>query len=380
MTLALIAGGGTGGHLSIAIAMAQAMAEMAPQERIVLAGCRMETDQPMLRESGFPFCLIPARPWPTAPSLSRLRRRLWNSLLWPPKTLLAILRSLVILRRESPLVVIGAGGYGSVPPVVAAWLLRLPILIHEPDAVAGLANRFLARFAKVVTLGYSAAAGDWCRDRAKVTGNPVRRIFFTEDRQESRQELGVGPQARLILVVGGSQGSRTINQAILGSAPAFLSEDDSFLLHVSGWRDYARMRKAIDEMSEPLQRRYGLHPFLSGQEMAKALLAADVVVTRGGASALAEVAAAGLPAIILPYPYARGRHQATNARDLVESGQAVLLEDENLETEALARVIQTLAKKSRAGLDRQGEGAAGKVAALAKGLAEGQLAFRRGTD
>jgi UDP-N-acetylglucosamine--N-acetylmuramyl-(pentapeptide) pyrophosphoryl-undecaprenol N-acetylglucosamine transferase len=342
VSLAAIAGGGTGGHLSIAIAIAQALAEIAPGERILLLGCKMASDEPMLRESGFPFQIIASQPWPRGFRWPDVHRYTWKILAASAPNLWAFCRIVGVLQRERPKVVIGTGGYGSVPAIAAARLLRLPTLIHEADSVPGLGNRSLARFAKIITLGYGEAVGSWCSQRAKVTGNPVRRAFLKTERQEARLSLGISPHQRLILVFGGSQGAQSINQAALGAADSLLDDEEVCLLHISGRRDYKMLQEEMGKLDESRRQRYSLHPFLGEQEMAIALRAADAVVTRGGASALAEIAATGAKAVIIPYPFARQEHQTSNARLLVEKGQGLFLEDKDLSPTSLARAIERI--------------------------------------
>ena len=374
MTLALIAGGGTGGHLSIATAIAQAMADAVPGERVVLLGCKASTDEPVLKESGFPFCIIPARAWPGGPSWSQLPGWVWEAALGVGSTFWAVGRALRLLRRERPKVLVGVGGYGSVPAGLAAWLMRIPILIHEADSVPGVANRFLARLAKSITLGYREATGTWCAQKAKVTGNPVRRAFHAVRRPTARESLGIDSGGRLILVLGGSQGARSINQTVLGTADDLLKEEHVCLLHISGWRDYHLLEEQMEKIAESVRPRYWLRPFLGEEQMATALAAADVVITRAGASALAEVATMGTPAVIVPYPFARGGHQAGNARYLVEKRQGVLLRDEELDVEALGRAVERASLESGTTGERRPENGATEIAGLAVGLAKGRFA------
>lgn len=384
ITSALIAGGGTGGHLSIAIAIGQALVEMAPEARVVLVGCQADTDGPMLRESGFPFHVVSARPWPGGVHWHRFHECAWDGATALASGLLAVGRSLLLLRRERPEVVIGTGGYGSVPAVVAAWILGVPTLVHEADSVVGMANRLLARFARSITLGYGEAAGAWCGDRATVTGNPVRRGFSVMERSEARRRLGLGPSCRLIVALGGSQGARSINHALLGAAETLLEDDATCLLQVAGRRDYEMVEQEIEKLGESQRKRHWVHPFLDEEEMATALAAADAVVTRGGASALAEVAVSGVPAVVIPYPFARQGHQASNAGLLVKRGQAVVLNDRKLNATSLLASLGEVWRLKRCGGGRLGDSSArwgcpnpaSRIASLAIRLVEGGFATK----
>lgn len=384
ITSALIAGGGTGGHLCIAIAIGQALVEMAPKARVVLLGCQADTDGPMLKESGFPFHIVSARPWPGGIRWRQFHRYVWGAATAVASGLLAVGRSLVLLRQERPQVVIGTGGYGSVPAVVAAWVLGVPTLVHEADSVAGMANRLLARFARAISLGYGEAVGPWCGERASVTGNPVRRTFSVMDRSEARRRLGLGPGSKLIVALGGSQGARSINQALLGAAETLLEDQETCLLQVTGRRDYEMVKEEVEKMGESQRNRYWLHPFLDEKGMATALAAADAAVTRGGASALAEVAVSGVPAVVIPYPFARQGHQASNAGLLLKRGQAVVLDDRELNATSLLASLGEVWRLRRSGGVASGGSSTGcgcanpgsKIASLAIGLAEGGFALR----
>lgn len=369
VTLALVAGGGTGGHVCIGVAIAQAIRDLAPRHRIVLVGCRMDTDAPMMKQSRFPFYIVPACPWPGGFSWRRFPIYAWDAAVALASGLSALVRALVVLAQERPKVVIGTGGYGSAPAVVAAWLRGVPVLIHEPDSVIGLANRFLARFARTITLGYGDVAAALPDGRTRATGNPVRRDFRTVRRAEARRSLGIKPGQRLVVAFGGSQGSRTINQAVSRAAEALLRDGETHLLHVSGGRDYAMLQEAVKKMGEPVRERYRLYPHLDEREMATALAAGDAVVMRGGASAIAEAAATGIPAVVVPYPFARAQHQMSNARFLLDRKQGMVIEDKMLTPDVLSAAIERISREAVRRIDRRRRDSAGRVAGEALALA-----------
>jgi len=233
------------------------------------------------------------------------------------------------------------GGYVCVPVTLAARLEHVPILIYLPDMQPGLAIKFLARTADRVAVTAPPAVDHFRPGQAVVTGYPVRREFFERSRAEARARLGLiveHDDVPVLLVTGGSQGARSINQAVCEGIQALLEKTQ--VIHISGPQDaeWTQARRAA--LPETLQNRYHLYAYLH-EEMTDALLAADLAVSRAGASTLGEFPAAGLPAVLVPYPHA-GAHQWDNARYLVEAGAAVAIADADLGTDLIPTVLDLL--------------------------------------
>lgn len=244
-----------------------------------------------------------------------------------------VIQALQLIRRERPAVVFGTGGYVCVPLFVAAWLLRVPSAIYLPDVVPGLAVRFLSRLATVTLVSIDDAVpyiglpvAVWPQwhpsDRAMiVTGYPVRADVLQADRTTTRALLGIHDETPLVLVYGGSRGARSINVAVAAQLPHILSH--AAVLHVCGREgDEVMLRETAARLPSELQARYHLYPYLAmdgALTMPAALGAADVTVCRSGASVLGELPAAGLAAVVVPYPYV---HQDENADYLVRHGAA----------------------------------------------------------
>jgi UDP-N-acetylglucosamine--N-acetylmuramyl-(pentapeptide) pyrophosphoryl-undecaprenol N-acetylglucosamine transferase len=235
------------------------------------------------------------------------------------------------------------GGYVSVPVTLAARLAGVPILIYLPDMQPGLAIKFLARLADRVAVTAPSATDYFKPDQAVVTGYPVRRGLF--DLGFDR-ESGSPP---VLLIFGGSQGAHSINQAVCKDIEELLEEAQ--VIHVSGQRDadWTQARRA--SLPERLRARYHLHPYLH-EEMVDALLAADLVVSRAGASTLGEFPAVGLAAVLVPYPHA-GAHQWDNAHYLIKAGAAIAVADADLRTALAPAVLDLLADSSRRAAMRQ---------------------------
>jgi UDP-N-acetylglucosamine--N-acetylmuramyl-(pentapeptide) pyrophosphoryl-undecaprenol N-acetylglucosamine transferase len=227
-----------------------------------------------------------------------------------------------LIRRERPAAILGTGGYVCVPLFVAARLEQVPTMIYLPDIVPGLAVKVLARIANRVACSFEPSLHYLPRKKTVVTGYPVRQELFQLDRAASRAAFGLPSDELVVLVYGGSRGARSINQAVKALLPDLLQL--ACVIHVCGREgDEVWLRAAAEQLPSELQARYRLFPYLHGT-MTQALGAADVAIARSGASTLAELPAAKLPAVLVPYPYV---HQDENADYLVERGAAIKVPD-----------------------------------------------------
>jgi UDP-N-acetylglucosamine--N-acetylmuramyl-(pentapeptide) pyrophosphoryl-undecaprenol N-acetylglucosamine transferase len=239
----------------------------------------------------------------------------------------ALARAIALLRRLRPDAVMGGGGYVAGPVGAAALLLRIPLVLTEADSHLGLTNRLLAPFARRVCLAFAIPGRDGSRYR--VTGRPIPPP--AQDRSAARANLGIVPEESCVLVFGGSLGARSIN---LAAVDAF-AHAPFRVLHVSGRRDYGELSK------RELSAGYDLREYLDLGSFAEALAASDLVVARSGGSVF-EIAAHGLPAILVPYPHAAGDHQSSNARWMVDAGAAVRISDSELDGGRLASEVGAL--------------------------------------
>jgi UDP-N-acetylglucosamine--N-acetylmuramyl-(pentapeptide) pyrophosphoryl-undecaprenol N-acetylglucosamine transferase len=237
-----------------------------------------------------------------------------------------------VLRKARPGAVIGAGGYVAGPVGLAARLLRIPLVLCESDSHLGMSNRLLQRFARRVFLSFPIEGLEG--GKFVLSGRPVPAGTGKADRAAARARFGIGDEEQCLLVFGGSLGARTINEA---AVDAFGAASPCAVLHASGRRDYAALRERLDELGSP--RHYHLHEYI--EPFADALAAADLVAARAGGSVL-EVAAAGLPAVLVPYPHATADHQTGNARWMEQAGAAVVVPDDELDGPRLAREVGAL--------------------------------------
>lgn len=328
----LIAGGGTAGHVFPGIALAERLAA-EPGVEVTFAGTSTGQEARLVPAAGFAFETVEARPLPRGLSTGTLAAPL------VAVRSIAACRSLV----ERADVVVGMGGYVSVPVGLAAVRGDRPLVLHEQNAVPGLANRALARFASAACVAF-AEAGTRLPRRARVvvTGNPVRSRVLEAARDRERlaagayAELGLEPGVRTLVVFGGSQGALRLNTAAAQAIPMLLAgRADLQVLLLTG---PLHERVALEALGS-LERVRALG-FLERMELAYAV--ADLVVARAGATTCAEVSVCGIPAVLVPYPHATGRHQEANARALERAGGAVVVPDAALTPERLAALVLEL--------------------------------------
>jgi UDP-N-acetylglucosamine--N-acetylmuramyl-(pentapeptide) pyrophosphoryl-undecaprenol N-acetylglucosamine transferase len=322
----LIAGGGTGGHVYPGIAVAEELHTVLPDAAVLFVGSRRGLEAQAVPEAGFPILYIQSRGFP--------RRAWWR---WPAALLTNIVgffQAMGIISKERPDVVLGAGGYVSAPVALAAWLQGRPVLIQEQNSIPGLANRLLARIASEVHLSFVEARSYFKRkDNLKVTGNPVRRYLLNADRKSAEQEFELDPARPTVFVFGGSRGARRINEAAVDAMRRLKGRVDVQFILQTGREDYEQVKSAVDAEELPAR----VMPYL--QRIHVAYAAADLVVCRSGAMTLAEIAACGTPAILVPYPYAAHDHQVVNAGNLVDRGAAAMILDRELTGERLGNEI-----------------------------------------
>jgi UDP-N-acetylglucosamine--N-acetylmuramyl-(pentapeptide) pyrophosphoryl-undecaprenol N-acetylglucosamine transferase len=244
----------------------------------------------------------------------------------------ATVRARRLLRETGADVVIGGGGYVAGPVGLAARSLRLPLVLTEADSHLGIANRLLAPLASRVFLAFPLAGRDG--SRYAVVGRPIPAATLGADRAAARERFGIADDERCLLVFGGSLGARTVNDAALA---AFGAAAPCAVLHACGTRDHADLARRLEQLGSPAH--YRLHAYV--EPFADALAAADLTVARSGGSVF-EVAAAGLPSILVPYPYAAADHQTLNARHMADAGAAAVVLDSELDGPRLAREVGAL--------------------------------------
>jgi UDP-N-acetylglucosamine--N-acetylmuramyl-(pentapeptide) pyrophosphoryl-undecaprenol N-acetylglucosamine transferase len=315
---AILAGGGTGGHVIPALAIANQLKKSYGAE-VLFIGTARGIENRLVPAAGFPLQLVRVGALKNVSLMTRLKtafdlpRAVWDAGR--------------MLNEFAPDVVIGVGGYASGPAMLAAIVKHIPTLAFEPNVVPGFANRMVARFVSAAAVHFEETA-KYFRE-AEVTGVPVRPAFF-----EIPPRRGGTPT---LLVFGGSQGAHAINDAMIRCLPALLREAPGIqIIHQTGERDYNDALAAYSDLGDSAQ----VSKFI--EDMPAAFARADLVVCRSGASTVAEIAAAGKPAIFVPFPRAADDHQRVNAEALARAGAAVVVEESKLEGVWLAETISTL--------------------------------------
>ncbi len=328
----MIAAGGTGGHLYPGIAIAREVLRESGNEA-VFVGTLQGIEARVLPKEGLPVRFI---------TVGRLKGMGLGSIVRTLITLpVSLIRSLRLLRAERPDAVIGVGGYASGPVALAAWLLRIPLLIVEPNSYAGLANRVLGRFAKKVFVCFPGRdrQGFFPAKKKVLAGPLVRKGIDVGDRAAGRAAFGLKPDRFTVLVLGGSGGAHAINMAMKDAASELASLPGLQVLHQTGEKDADEVTAgyraaALDAVVLPY-----IH------DMAGAYAAADLVVSRSGATTVAELSVCGKEAVLVPYPFAADNHQEYNALSLAERGGATVILQKELTPARLAEMIRKTAAK-----------------------------------
>ncbi len=335
----LVSGGGTGGHVYPALTVLDALRKHKPassplpivaEDDLLWVGSQGGIEEDLVKHDGLRFVGLAA---------GGLRGvGLWNSIRNALRIIGSLNQARSILARFRPDVVFVTGGYACVSVTLAAWLQAIPVLIYLPDIVPGLAIRFLSRFAARIAVTSEESYHYFRREKVAVTGYPVRSGVFDTSKQQARQALGVDLEEKTLLVFGGSRGARSINQALLAGLHTLLPVCQ--IIHITGRLDADWVAGLAKRLPEELQTRY--HQFTYLHDMDQALVAADLAIARAGAATMGEFPAAGLPAVLVPYPHS-GQHQDPNAEYMADNGAARVLADADLEEKLVPTVMDLLA-------------------------------------
>jgi UDP-N-acetylglucosamine--N-acetylmuramyl-(pentapeptide) pyrophosphoryl-undecaprenol N-acetylglucosamine transferase len=328
----LMAGGGTGGHLYPALAIADEIAKLKPDTEFLFLGTRGKIEARVVPQRGYAFRTI----W-----ISGFQRRLTlDNLLFPLKVLVSLVQSFFVIRRFHPDIVIGTGGYVCGPVLFVASLLRIPTVMHESNSYPGVTVRLLATRATKIFVAFEDVKR-WLKrvDHVTVIGTPTREILGTVSGSDSRDFFKIDRSKNTLLVFGGSLGAASINNAVLDTLDALLDADIQMIWQ-TGQGDYEQIRQAIGK------RFVGwVGPFIDRMEYAFG--AADLVLCRSGATTLAELTRVGKPAILVPYPHATGDHQTHNARSLADAGAAIMINDSDVRQNLKTAVLSLLGDRER---------------------------------
>lgn len=338
----IIAGGGTGGHVFPAVALA-AQLQQEHSCQVLLVGSVGGLEERLVPAAGLRLELLKVGKLMGTGALNRAR-----TLAGLPRCMAS---ALSLLRRFAPRVVIGVGGFASGPVVMAAGLLRIPVVLLEQNSIPGVTNRLLCRLARTVVISFARTARHFPAGKTVLLGNPVRPELLAAANKKKAGDADHG--ALSLLVLGGSQGARAVNHLMADAAPSLLEAIPGLrLVHQTGQVDHPWVAKQYEEAGLPGAAR----PFI--EDMSRAYLDADLVLGRSGATTIAELCVMGLPSVLVPFPFAVHDHQAHNASDLVNAGGAVMERQEALTAPRLSAMLCGLLS-APARLAEMGRAAAG---------------------
>ncbi len=328
----IISGGGTGGHIFPAVSIANALKKQHPEAEILFVGALGRMEMQRVPAAGYKIEGLPVR---------GLYRPLWN-----PKNIGVMMDFLKskkmvkkILQNFKPQVVVGVGGYASAPTLNAAYSMGIPCLIQEQNSYAGVTNKSLAKKAKVVCVAYSGMARFFPAEKILMTGNPVRQNLLDNkiSKEDARESFGLAPDKKTVLIVGGSLGARTINESVLAHLEEIRKSEVQFIWQTGKYYS----QHIAEELSkvEPVEN-LKVMDFISSMDNAYA--AADIVVSRAGASSISELCLLGKPCILVPSPNVAEDHQTKNAMALSGRGAAILVKDKDAKDELIGVALKTV--------------------------------------
>ncbi|QMW01632.1 undecaprenyldiphospho-muramoylpentapeptide beta-N-acetylglucosaminyltransferase [Spirosoma foliorum] len=326
----IISGGGTGGHIYPAIAIANELKAIDPTTKILFVGAEGKMEMEKVPRAGYEILGLPV--------VGIKRELTLANLGFPLKLSRSLLRARQIVRDFQPDVAVGVGGYASGPLLLAASLKGIPTLIQEQNSYAGLTNKVLARWAKRICVAYPGMDAFFSADKIKLTGNPVRSdIQFADQQVEAGRKLfDLETNRPTLLIIGGSQGARTLNESIEGGLSRFV-EAGVQVVWQTGPAFIERARAAVATLGSPL-----IKPYDFIYDMDKAYAVADAVVSRAGALSVSELCLVGRPAILVPLPTAAEDHQTKNAMSLVDHKAALLVNDRTAREELVTAALNLL--------------------------------------
>jgi len=325
----IFAGGGTGGHLMVGLSVAEEIRSRFHEAEIIFFGTDKKFEKRCVEERGFLFRQMRAKKWEK--SFKRI-------LTFVGATFVGIIESLFAIRKFNPDIVVGLGGYASVAPIIAAKLLSIPSVLLEQNVIPGKANRFLTNWADEVYCHWRGSLKWFNKAKVvRVTGTPIRKDILYSQKSRSAEKLGLSPSKKTLLITGGSQGAQTINEVILRCLPKLESLSNNLqIIHCTGEYSY--------EIAKAAYKQTNINAFVCSflDDMGAALSMADIIICRAGATTIAEITAIGIPAILIPYPYAADNHQYWNAMELASNGGGYLLQQIDLTPEKIVELVTDL--------------------------------------
>lgn len=332
----LITGGGTGGHISPALAIAKKIREEHPKAKILYVGTHNSMESELVPREGFDFKGIRVKGFQRKLSIDTAKS--------VKELFLGLNDARKVIKEFSPNAVIGTGGYVCGPVVFMASLKNIPTLIHEQNALPGATNRILSKFVDKIAASFKESYKYFNNtDKVVLTGNPVKIDFFRVNKEEAYKELNIDKNKNFVISLGGSGGQKSLNDSVLGIIEKNITNRSIQILHITGKRHYDSFMKQLKSRGiNRLPENIKVLPYF--YEMPKGLSLADLVITSAGAITLAEVTAIGVPSIIIPKGYTTGNHQEYNARAIEKAGAGIMILDSEVTGDKLNDEMQSLLK------------------------------------
>ena len=320
----IISGGGTGGHIYPALAIAREVLRREPDSQILYIGTKKGLESDLVPKENIPFEAVEITGFKRSLSFENVKT------IW--RFIKATKRAKKLIADFKPDVVVGTGGYVCGPVVYAASSLKVPTLIHEQNVIPGLTNKFLSRYTNRIAVSFSGSAEYFPKGKTVVTGNPRATEVVRADGEKGLRSLQIPSGKKVVLIVGGSRGARAINEAVSEMIPLIGNHQEYHFIYVTGEVHYQGVQDQIQKLAF-FPGNLTLRPFI--YNMPEVLAGIDLIVNRAGASFLAEITALGLPSILIPSPYVTNNHQEKNARWVERQGAGLVI----LETELTGKVL-----------------------------------------
>ncbi len=330
-----ITGGGTGGHIYPALAVADSLSLCEDTEKIFYVGNPNNLEASILKSRNYVFLPVDSSGMPRKATISLIS--------WCFQMIYAWIKCCHYIAKYKPDVVFGTGGYVSAPVLFAALVMKVPFVLHDCDANPGLVTRKFAPYAKSVSVAFEVAKNKLKSENCYVNGNPIRNDFQTLTKEEARTSLGLSDKLTLC-IMGGSQGAKSINEACVNILKTLVEENDIQVIFQTGKKNYEDVVSHLKSIypEYEINRNIIIKPYFDN--MTEVLKASDIAVSRAGSLSISELCACGIATIFIPYPYAAADHQRKNARYMVENGAGLYLEDSETNPQALLKKIKSISQ------------------------------------
>jgi len=329
----ILTGGGTGGHIYPAIAVGRELLNREEIDKVYYIGNPQKLEKDIVEKEDFEFLPVIVSGIPKKKDLSLIK--------WIFELGFAVLKCIKYFKEIKPDSILGTGGYVSGPALIAAKIMKIPYMLHDSDAVPGIVSRKMSSGAKVINTSFDEAKKYLKSPNVQLNGNPLRKDFNSLNKADCLKELELEPDKFTILVMGGSQGAKSINDAIASCALNLINDLDVQIIHQTGLKNY---ESYMDMISSELRNNQAYLPKAYLENMGLYLSSADLVIARAGSLSLSEFNLCSLPSILIPYPHAANNHQFHNAKALENLGASICLEDNLCDGDNLQEIVTNLVK------------------------------------